>query len=342
MCDHQTLGRQIIAVLGTWAVVGLLCSSMAIPLCAAEAGGGGQQVASADYEKMWTGTFSDEQWLAMLRQRVHQPIAIWQGFMTGEIEANNTGMSYQGIQFEDSRSNVLERQLLLNGLFARQPLAFLPLFDDPDPEIVLTGAAVYMKAMNSGDFRPAELGEAKTNQIATAIREKLLPHRDVRIRWLAVEMLAQSKLMTPQDIRVAMNDPSLEIRITTAFQLNGIRTKWSWEADPDNTEEPAWGKKLTKDEFRQYDAILADILLDHLNETHFAIRNDVGTVVHDIFMRRASEIQEANPAKKNFMAPKDFDWVRSEWQRRVTTQKTWKSWWKANGIPVAAAPSVTQ
>jgi len=341
MHNHQTLSRRTINTIGMWAFAGLLLATMLNSLQAAESGGG-QQAASANYEKMQTATFTDEQWLAMLRQRVHQPIAIWKGFMTGEIGTNNTGMSYYGVQFENSRSDVLERQLLLNGLFAKQPLAFLPLFDDPDPEIVLTGAAVYMKAMNSGDFRPAELGEAKTNQIATAIREKLLPHQDVRIRWLAVEMLAQSKLMTPQDIRVAMNDQTIEIRITTAFQLNGIRSKWSWDADPDNTEEPAWGKKLTKDEFRQYDAILADILLDHLNDTHFSIRNDVGTVVHDIFMRRASEIQEANPAKKNFAAPKDFDWVRSDWQRRVTTQKTWKSWWKANGVPVAAAPAVTQ
>jgi hypothetical protein len=341
MHNHQTLGRRTIDAIGTWTLAGLLFAALLNPLYAAESGGG-RQAASTDYQKMWTATFTDEQWLTMLRQRVHQPIAIWKGFMTGEIEANNTGMSYYGVQFEDSRSNVLERQLLLNGLFAKQPLAFLPLLDDPDPEVILTGAAVYTKAITSGDFKPAELGEAKTNQIVTAIREKLLPHRDVRIRWLAVEMLAQSKLIKPQDIRIAMNDQTLEIRITTAFQLGGIRTKWSWDADPDNTEEPAWGKKLTKDEVRQYDAILADILLDHLNDTHFSIRNDVGTVVHDIFLRRVSEIQEANPTKKTLAAPKDFDWVRSDWQRRVATQKMWKSWWKANGIPVAAAPAVTQ
>jgi hypothetical protein len=63
----------------------------------------------------------------------------------------------------------------------------------------------------------------------------------------------------------------------------------------------------------------------------------VGEAIRDIFVRRANDILEANPAKKGFVAPRDFDWVRSEWQRRVTTQKTWKTWWKQNGIPAPAA-----
>jgi len=39
------------------------------------------------------------------------------------------------------------------------------------------------------------------------------------------------------------------------------------------------------------------------------------------------------PTKKPIQRPRDFDWVRSEWQRRVTTQKVWQNWWKQNGYP---------
>lgn len=335
MCDRQTLGRWIMNAVGIGTIVALVC--VATPGIVHSAQSGGQQQPAADYEKMWKATFTDAQWLSLLRQRVHQPIAIWKGIMAGEIEANGTSMSYYGVQFEDSRSNVLERQLLLNGLFATQPLAFLPLLDDPDPEIVLTGASVYVKAMNSGEFRPEELGEAKTKQIVMAIREKLLPHRDVRIRWVAVDMLSQSTLMTPQDVKQGMNDPTDAIRIVTAGCLRGVMAKWIWDTDPDNAEEPAWGKKLTRDELRRYDAILAEVLLDHVNDTHFFVRSNAAEAVRGIFLRRVNDILEANPTKKGFAAPRDFDWVRSEWQRRATTQKTWKGWWKQNGVPAPAA-----
>jgi hypothetical protein len=317
-----------------WMLAGLLCTATLGTLQAAESSGG--QPAATDYQKMWKATFTDAQWLSMLRQRVHQPIAIWQGAQIGEIEANGTSMSCAGVQFEGSRSNVLERQLLLNGLFAKQPLAFLPLFDDPDPEIILTGAAVYLKAMGSGDFRPEDLGEQKTNQIATAIREKLLPHRDVRIRWTAIEMLGQSRLMTTDDIKAGLNDSDIAIRFATAFWLNMVRSKWSWDADPDNTDEPAWGKKLTPQEFRQREAILAEILLAHLNDAHFHIRSTCGDTLRAIFMVRVSDIQAADPTKKPIPLPRNDDWVRCDWQRRVGTQKAWAQWWKQNGTPAPA------
>lgn len=64
------------------------------------------------------------------------------------------------------------------------------------------------------------------------------------------------------------------------------------------------------------------------------LREDVETdVLRAIFMQRVSDLQAANPTQKPIERPRDFDWVRSEWQRRVTTQKVWQNWWKQNGYP---------
>jgi hypothetical protein len=306
--------------------------------CAAGAESGGQQVGSANYEKMWTQTFSEEQWLQMLRQRVHQPMAVWYSVGTGIIEADGTSFSSSGLNFENSRSRVFEKQLQENGLLAKHPLIFLSLFDDQDPETVLTGAAAYVQAQFYGDVKPQNLDKAVGAQIAAAVREKLLPHRDVRVRAAAIAILGDTKWMMPEDIAKGLDDQTNEIRIITMSHAETVRSKWSWEADPDNTDEPNTPDRLTPDQFRQRDAELAEILLAHLNDTHFQIRQGAADILRWSFLRRVSEWREENPTKKPIERPRDFDWVRSEWQRRVTTQKAWANWWKQNGAPKPKTP----
>jgi len=351
MRDHQTPGGQSVNInrarglspavvtecVTLLSVASLLCLCDFTTASLAESGGG-QQVASQDYEKMSQESFSGEQWLKLLRQRVHQPIAIWHGIGTGEIAASSTGMSFRGLQFEESRSQVLERQLSLNGLMARQPLLTLPFFEDPDPEIVVIGIGVYVIAYDKGELRPKEMDKAVADRIAEAIRQKLLTHRDARIRWAAVQMLGQTRWMTLQDIEKGLNDPTDAIRVTTAFWLDMVRGAWSWESDPDNTDEPNSPTRLTREQFRQRDARLAQIVLEHLNDTHFFVRDKAGEAVHTAFLQRVSDLQNANPTKKPVALPRDFDWVRSEWARRAATQKAWKRWWTDNGVDKTPPP----
>jgi hypothetical protein len=347
MQDHQALGRQTINGMTTrgfliapaarrvvlLAVVGLLCSGIWTSPCARGSEGNGQQTGSEDYQKMWKQAFSEQQWLDLLRQRVHQPIAIWKGIETGKIEQKTTSMSFSGLQFESSRSRVLERQIQMNGLMAKHPLTFLPLFEDPDPEIVVTGAAVYQIGLDQGELRPAELNKETADRIAGAIREKLLTHRDVRIRWLAVQMLGQTRWMTPKDMAQAMDDPTLAIRITTVFWAPMVRAQWSWDSDPDNTEAPASGARLTREQFREREALLAEIFLDHLNDNHFYIRERSAEVLRTIFLQRVGDLQAANPTMKPIQMPRNDDWVRNDWGRRAGGQRIWADWWKRNGTP---------
>jgi hypothetical protein len=333
MRNRQTSDRQITQTIRTQGFSAARCAilAMGLGLWAIASVAGAQQVGSANYEKMWKQTFSAEQWLQMLRQRVHQPMAVWYSVGTGVIEADGTSFSSSGLNFENSRSRVFEKQLQENGLLAKHPLVFRSLFDDQDPETVLTGAAAYIQAQFYGDVKPQDLDKAIGAQIAAAVREKLLPHRDVRVRAAAIAILADTRWMMPEDIAKGLDDQTNEIRIITMSHAETVRSKWSWEADPDNTDEPNTPDRLTPEQFRQRDAQLAEILLAHLNDTHFQIRQDAADILRWTFMGRTSDLQKANPTQKRIKSPQSFDWVRSEWQQRVTTQEAWTNWWKQNG-----------
>jgi len=342
MHDLQTLDRQIIRTIRTQGLSAPRCVILSMGLWAlafaAGAARGGQQAGSEDYQKMWTQTFSAEQWLQMLRQRVHQPIAVWYSVGTGVIEATGTSFSSSGLNFENSRSRVLEKQLRDNGLLAKHPLIFLSLFDDRDPETVLTGVAVYTEAPIEGDVKPQDLDKAIGAQIAAAVREKLLPHRDVRVRAAAIALLGDAEWILPEDIAKGLNDQTNEIRILTVSEAGTARNNWSWESDPSNTDEPNTPDRLTQAQFHQREAQLTEILLTHLNDTHYYIRENAADILRWSFMRRVNEWREENPGKRPIERPRDFDWVRSDWQRRVTTQKTWTNWWKQYGDPKPQTP----
>jgi hypothetical protein len=349
MCDRQTSHSQANRTIRTRGfsttrcvvlalAAGLLCSGLfAIP-CAAGAESGGARAGSDNYEKMWTQTFSAEQWLQMLRQRVHQPMSVWYGVETGIIEADAESFGSSGLNFETSRSGVFEKQLRENGLMAKHPLVFLALFRDQDPETVLTGAAAYTLAQYYGDVKPQALDKATANKIAAAVRERLLTHRDVRVRAAAIAILGDAEWILPEDIAKGLDDQTSEIRILTVSRAARARDQWSWEANPANTDEPNTPDRLTPDQFRQRDAQLAEILLTHLNDTPFQVRQTTADILRSTFMRRVSEWQQENPGSNAIEWPRHFDWVRSEWQQRETTQKVWTDWWKQNGDPKPKTP----
>ena len=342
MCNRQTSNSQVMTIrtqglsVARCVILAMAAGLLYLGVLTGDTVAGvesGGQVGSDNYEKMWKQTFSEEEWLRMLRQRVHQPMAVWYGVGTGEIEPTGTSFSSSGLNFENSRSEVIEKQLRENGLMAKHPLVFLSLFDDRDPETVLTGAAAYTMAQIYGEVKPQDLDKATTDKIAAAVREKLLIHRDVRVRSAAIAILGDTQWMLPEDIAKGLDDQTHEIRILTVSRIQMVRAKWSWESDPDNKEEPNSPTRLTRDQFREREAVLAEILLKHLNDTHFYIRENAADVLRSIFLQCVSDWQAANPTKKPIERPRDFDWVRSEWQRRVTTQKVWTNWWKQNGYP---------
>ncbi len=155
----------------------------------------------------------------------------------GHDRATGSSFSSSGLNFENSRSQVLEKQLRENGLMAKHPLMFLPLFGDPDPETVLTGAAGYTLAQFYGDVKPQDLDKASrtrsrggSGKAPDASRRPGPSGRDRHPRRHQMDDAAGH--------RQGLDDQTNEIRITTVSWVNMVRAKWSWESDPDNKEEP--------------------------------------------------------------------------------------------------------
>jgi len=305
------------------AIAGLLCSCQSAAWQTKRRETEGQRIIPHQYAQMRKETFSEDQWLDLLRQRVHQPVAIWRGTSIATINDGGVGLSFQGLTFRDSPSYVLENHLWRKGLLRHHPFLFLRLFDDPDPETVLTGVRVY--------YTGPSLDKAAMNTIAKAIRDKLLGHMDVRVRHAGIYTLGQYRQLTPEDVRRGLDDESNEVRVTTAFWLSVMTEQWDREdrQAKENASQAARG--FGAPPRRTRDALLAATLLDHLNDNDPFVRQRTSVVLRQIFRRRLDELQAAGlqgPAD----LPAKFDWVWSDWHTRQATQAEWKQWWTQRGM----------
>lgn len=276
---------------------------------------------------MWDEEFTDQQWLQLLHQRVHQPIAIWSGIGTGEVTKTSSGLSYTGLTFRDSPSHVIENHLISKHLLQRRPLLFLRLFDDPDPQVVLTGVYAYRSSFaHLKNLHPGDVAA-----IADAFRKKLLSYPDVRIRWAAIQTLGETRWLNVDDIRRGLDDKTATIRVTTAFWLDTL----VWEPNErfvyDKQGQLIRGNRQGLDAMVDANIRLAPILLEHLNDTHFFVRHHLAMAFRHMFFRWQDAGKGARSEIKAKAFPAGCDWVRADWATRAKTQASWKRWWAERG-----------
>ena len=305
-----------------WPIAG--CSTQG-PRHAVGIEGGGQRFISERHARMWKTEFTDEQWMHILRQRVHQPIAIWQGIRTGYVKASSSGIGWTGLDYRDSVSHVLESQLS-RGLLAGRPLLFLPLFTDPDPEVVLTGVFAYWRQARE------ITNEADAVCVAEAIRTKLLGHRDVRVRWAAVRVLAEYRRLTVSDVEQGLNDETDVIRIATSHWLTSVVHEKGMQFLYDDEDRLAEGDAPGLDQMVRDFALLAPVLIEHLNDTHFQVRPRPSSALRHLFRRWRDEGNGSRSVIDSTQVPKNIDWIRTDWGLRQTTQQSWAKWWQEHGI----------
>lgn len=288
--------------------------------------GGGQRMIPPHIHKMWEEEFSDEQWMALLHQRIHQPRAVWRGIRTGSIRENGSGLSFTGLVFQDSQSHLLEHQL--RDLMEERPLMFLPLLHDADTDVVLTGVAAYQRR-----GRLAELMEDECDaRIADAYRHRLLGHRDVRVRYAAIYELGTNHWLTAKDIERGLNDETDAIRVTTAFFITGVIERWQRELADDRSEGLDRDSERTLTEMLAEYSHLAPVLLDHVNDNHFHVRHIAGLGFRSLFTGWTKKADGKYSHERTVEVPERFDWVRSDWHSRRDTQQAWKQWWDENGL----------
>lgn len=292
--------------------------------------GGGQKIIAPDITNMWNETFSEQEWLALLHQRIHQPVAVWRGIRAASISQTGGGISFTGLVFADSQSHLLEHRL--DDLMREHPLMFLALFDDQDPEVVLTGVAAYRNAYHRGRRLTELLATDIANQIAEAFRKRLLTHRDVRVRWTAIQTLGENNWLTTKDIEKGLNDETDAVRITTAFHLSGVIQAWNRRLARDRQKLLSKDSSVISEQMLAQYSRLAPILLDHVNDSHFFVRQSAAFGFRVLFNQWNMNSEGQYSFKTCKELPEKFDWVRSDWQARITTQETWKQWWEEHGI----------
>jgi hypothetical protein len=258
-------------------------------------------------------------------------MAIWRGIRSASISQDGGGISFTGLVFEDSQSHLLEHRL--NDLMRERPLMFLRLFNAQDPEVVLTGVAAYMNAQTYKGQRLTELLEVGiTNQIAEAFRKRLLTHPDVRVRWVAVQTLGINNWLTIEDIEKGLNDETDTIRITMAFHMSGVIQRLNKSFVREYQEAPPNEPSQTSVKMLAQYSRLAPVLLDHVNDSHSYVRQSASTGFRDLFKQWNINREGQYSFRICSDLPEKFDWVRSDWQARKRTQKTWKQWWEDRGI----------
>ena len=147
-------------------------------------------------------------------------------------------------------------------------------------------------------------------------------HRNARV-------MDFDRILTPDHIRtlLGLNDGTADIRYSTAFWVQTLV-----EQQARYTED---GKLvgLDSNEVRQLVEIkrkLAPILVEHLNDTHFWVRNIMGLRFRNLFKRPVKRERGTRYVEAPTL-PDKFDWIRADWHTREKTQKEWNSWWTEHG-----------
>ena len=269
-----------------------------------------------------TRQYTTRQWLQMVKQAQHQPVAIWEGAFLGEIRRDYGGGE---LRFKETPAGVLEAQV--DTLLQQEALMFLPLFDSKDPQIVLAGVYVY----HWGKNLPDKLTEAEKAKIAAAFR-KLFDHEDVRIRWAAVVLLAWRHWLTVEDVRRGLNDRTLAVRWITAANMAQLTFSSRTELLPQYSSD---GRLLKADplfigQFVQTKRELAPILIEHLNDAHHQLRFEANTTLRSLFIRRVAGHIGTHDEPYPILPPK-IDYLKGDWEIREENKKAWKAWWREHG-----------
>ncbi len=270
-----------------------------------------------------TRRYTTEQWLQMVKEAQHQPVVSWQGMGCGTMDRNSVEMSGCGFMFGSSRARVLEHQL--SDLLKKDPMMFLPLFDSQHPQEILTAVSIYLKR---DPERKLHCTAEQKSQLEQAFRKLIDYKHDSRIRFAGIKYLGWRELLTVEDIKKGMSDERLDVRFTTAQQMDCLykdRVIYSEDdkllkGDPNQVQQLIEVKRA-----------LAPILLDHVNDPHFYLRCYCAMTFRDLFERPVRTEKGGTRYELVPGGPDRFDWMRESWQARENKKAEWEKWWAEHG-----------
>jgi hypothetical protein len=209
------------------------------------------------------------------------------------------------------------------GFGIERPLLFLPLFDSQSPQVVLVGVYTYSQSL------PEDLHKEDTTKIAEAFR-RLLGHEDGRLRFTAIEVLAEKKWLTADDIIRGLGDKAQCVRLAAAWKVYKL-TENPAEIVYDANDKLVRGDPNRIAELLEIKRKLAPVLLEHLNDTHFYLRHQIASEFKRLFKEHIKTDERGLSVGPPPYFPKPFGWLREDWESRDRMQKQWKQWWQQHG-----------
>jgi hypothetical protein len=262
--------------------------------------------------------YTTAEWMEMITQSQHQPIAIWEGVRAGSIKKNSSGCGGGLLHFLDTPAKVLEWQV--SDLLEKDPMMFLPALASPDKRVLQTGLYIYNR------YSMSRLSGELKQKLMEAYRA-LLNHRDTSLRATGIQKLGEYRQLTVDDIQKGLSDEAGDVRFLTGFWLHIL-----FENSPVYSRDGKIykGEKETADKFIETKRKLAPILLERLNDPDPFTKSAIARNFR--FMLRRHEYTGTGISQElpGFF-PVQIDWRRASWHKREETKKIWIEWWQEQG-----------
>jgi len=275
---------------------------------------------TVDLPDPWKNMCTVEEWMELLKEREHQPTAVWKGIRVGSITEKSTGISGPGLGFKGAPAGLLKWQSYK--LQEQNPLIFMHLLESDDPQLILTGLYVYQ------NLSAEDLSAAQITKMEVAYR-KLLDQEDSRMRWAAIRKLGNLRRLSTDDVERGLNDEVLDVAWIASFYLNTVLKNQTLydsedkliEGDPNDVQQYVDAKRR-----------LAPTLIKHLNHTHFKIRSACAGSLPQLFTKREKRTDGGTRKRLyDVTFPPLIDWIRSDWDTREQSKQLWEQWWAEHG-----------
>lgn len=235
------------------------------------------------------------------------------------------------IRTEHTPSGMVERHLVPR--LQQNPQLLLPAFTADDPDIVLTALFAYGQAFGRDSNKPiGQLSHVSREALVNALRDHCFDHRDVRVRQMAVQILAfdfeGTRLLKVDDLAHLLRDGSASVRNLAVRILNyggttqRVRVDIEGEAlHPELTKRKQWFERRQK---------TIPLMIEHLNDPHPGIRLSLSfELMTSLFRWEVEEDLRRQVGPPGL--PERFDWGRSSWEAREAYRQVWLQWWDQQG-----------
>jgi hypothetical protein len=227
-----------------------------------------------------------------LQYRQHQMPSIWAGEGTRSVTQNSTGVNGPAaLQFRDGAIEPVLGQALLRT--RDNPEFVLPLLASEDPEVVLTALWLLDFGIKKGSA-----------SVAAALHAYGTPHKDVRIRWKAMELLYRIEAATPADVDAAMRDTAVVMHELAAHLAPGVQERVSTSASADADRR-----------------LLAKTYLDCLASDDWLLRQIAADGLEDWLAKTWRNPSASVPAMPNGVVL-----AQSDWKSLRELHDTWAAW----------------